>query len=255
MKMQSPPSQAVTHFMLILILLGTSACVAQEQDVPKYKNIIRYNLSGAILFGADKYVVFGYERVVGPRQSFSVNVGRASFPKLVSVSTDTFELQKDLKNGGMNVSADYRFYLKKENKYTAPHGLYIGPYYSFSHFDRKNQWLYNNSTGSSSIKTQVDLTIHTIGFEVGYQFIFWKRIALDLLMIGPGIGFYNYEASLGGDLSDSHKEELNAALEELVTQKIPGLSYVFTGESLKGSGSVKSTSFGYRYIIHIGFRF
>src|ERR1700754_2247671 len=98
------------------------------------KNIIRYNLSGGLLFGLGDYVVIGYERVVNARQSFSINIGPSSLPKLVNFTTDSFSLQKDLKNSGFNVSVDYRFYLTKENKYAAPHGLYIGPYTSYNHF-------------------------------------------------------------------------------------------------------------------------
>src|SRR4051812_12899038 len=89
----------------------------------KYKNVVRYNLSGPLLFGFDKYVIFGYERVVNARQSFSINIGGVGLPSLVSLNTDSFYLQKDVKNTGYNISVDYRFYLSKENKYAPPHGI------------------------------------------------------------------------------------------------------------------------------------
>src|SRR5689334_16911247 len=105
---------------LLLSFFAVNICSAQTDSLRpmrQYKNVIRYNLSGALIFGFDKYVVFGYERVIKPNQSISVNVGGVSLPKLISVNTDSFSLQKDNKSNGFNVSVDYRFYLGKENKY------------------------------------------------------------------------------------------------------------------------------------------
>ena len=58
------------------------------------KNVIRYNLSGALLFGADKYIVLGYERVLSPRKSVSVNFGTAAMPKLFTITTDSFQTKR-----------------------------------------------------------------------------------------------------------------------------------------------------------------
>ena len=66
-----------------------------------YKNVIRYNLSGAVLFGFDKYIVFGYERVIKKNQTISVNIGGVKLPTLISISTDSFSLKRDRKTGGM----------------------------------------------------------------------------------------------------------------------------------------------------------
>ena len=137
-------------FCLLFFSIG-----AKGQDTPvskkamsEFKNVVRYNLSSAILFGVDKCVVLGYERVIRPNQSISVNFGKISLPKLISINTDSFNLNKDVKNSGYNVSIDYRFYLPKENKHLAPHGLYIGPYYSYSRFTRENRWEYTSSANS-----------------------------------------------------------------------------------------------------------
>src|SRR5688572_4912189 len=126
-------------FLFVGNFCGAQGPVDSSKKKFPYKNVIRYNLSGALLFGADQYIVMGYERIVGPRQSFSVNVGRASLPGLIHVLTDSFTYKKDHKSTGQNISVDYRFYLAKENKFEAPHGFYIGPYYSFNHFKREGQ--------------------------------------------------------------------------------------------------------------------
>jgi len=247
-------------YCCLLSLMCANLCMAQGQTdstkkMHQYKNGIRYNLSGALLFGFDKYVVLGYERVILPRQSISVNIGRASLPKLISISTDSFEVHKDKKSSGFNLSVDYRFYLAKENKYPAPHGVYIGPYYSYNTFNRDNQWMYKNSTANSSVNTHSDFSIHTVGFEVGYQFILWKRLALDMVMVGPGLGFYNYKATFDGNVDAATKEQLLDGLQQLLTQKFPGMNYVFADKEISGDGTLNTTTIGYRYLVHIGFVF
>lgn len=84
------------------------------KPVRNYKNVIRYNLSGAVLFGFDKYIVFGYERVIKKNQTISVNIGGVKLPTLISINTDSFSLKRDRKTGGTNASIDYRFYLGRK---------------------------------------------------------------------------------------------------------------------------------------------
>jgi len=243
---------------LLLALFAVNIGNAQTDSLKQmrqYKNVIRYNLSGALLFGFGKYIVFGYERVIKPNQTISVNFGGAKLPKLISINTDSFSLQKDRKSNGYNVSVDYRFYLGKENKYMAPRGAYIGPYYSYNHFTRDNQWTYTSSAGNNSIGTNTSLNISTIGFQFGYQFILWKRLALDMVLVGPGFGFYSYKASFDGNISAGNKEQLADALKQLLTQKFPGMNFVFADKEISSDGVMKTNTIGYRYIIHIGFAF
>jgi hypothetical protein len=63
-----------------------------------------------------------------------VNLGRVTLPNVISVNLDSFNIEKNQKKGGVNFSVDYRFYLPRENKNTIPHGLYIGPFYSYNAF-------------------------------------------------------------------------------------------------------------------------
>jgi hypothetical protein len=220
------------------------------------KNIIRYNLSGALLFGFDKYIIFGYERVINPHQSFSINVGGVGLPKFVSINTDSFHLQKDIKNSGFNISADYRFYLSKENKYYAPHGVYVGPYVSYNKFNRNNDWVFQEGSSTQKlISTETKFSIYTAGAELGYQFVFWKRVTLDMVLIGPGISGYDLKAKISGDLTELERENLQEALKQLISQKFPGMNYVFADKEFNGNGVINTTSIGFRYLVHIGFAF
>ncbi len=251
----------IRSIILLMVLLYSNIAYNQQANADSmwkksYKNIVRYNLSGALLFGADKYVIFGYERVVNPHQSFSVNFGTVGLPKFVSINTDSFSIQKDLKNNGFNVSADYRFYLANENRYSAPHGVYIGPYVSYNHFDRNNDWEFQQSSSSQKlISTETQFNIFTAGAELGYQFVFWKRLTLDMVLIGPGVSTYNLKTKIEGDLTDEERQNLRDALKQLISQKFPGMNYALSDKEFNANGVLNTTSVGFRYLVHIGFAF
>jgi hypothetical protein len=51
------------------------------------------------------------------------------------------------------------------------------------------------------------------------------------------------------------EQELLDAINEILNDKLPGYSLVIDDAEFKRSGSVNTTSLGFRYIIHFGFRF
>jgi len=245
---------------LLLLVFAANICMAQVQgdstkQMPHYKNVIRYNLSGALIFGLDRYVVFGYERVIKKNQSISVNIGGVRLPKLITINTDSLSLQKDRKSDGINASVDYRFYLGKENRYATPHGGYIGPYYSYNKFTRDNQWIRKNSGGNSFLNTNTTFNINSVGFQFGYQFVLWKRLSLDFVLLGPGLGFYNYKAKFDNNISTEDREQLLDGLKQLLVQKFPGMNFVLADKEISSSGTLKTSALSYRYIVHIGFVF
>jgi hypothetical protein len=246
--------------MIAIMALGSKTSCAQDQkdsSVRTYKNVVRYNLSGAVLAGFDKYIVLGYERVLSPRKSISVNFGTAALPKITSFITDSFQTNKEGERKGFNVSVDYRYYPAKQNKFDAPHGLYIGPYYSYNQDENEKKWTHKKSGSNNEIRTTTDFEVHTFGLELGYQLLLWKRFSIDMVMVGPGLGFYKYKASFAGNtnLSSGDKEQLLDALKQLLTQKFPGMDYVFSDKQFNANGVLKTSAVGYRYIVHIGFAF
>ena len=216
-----------------------TALISKKSFAKNYKNVVRYNLSGPLLFGFDKYVIFGYERIVNVKQSFSINVGGVGLPSLVSLSTDSFHLQSDVKNHGYNISVDYRFYLSKENKYAPPHGVYIGPYISYNHFTRKNDWTYQRSGSfNEPVTADTKLNIFTVGAELGYQFVFWKRLTLDLVLVGPGLANYDIKATIDGNLDNAERENFQDILKQVLSQKFPGMNYVLSDKEFNANGSI-----------------
>lgn len=247
----------IIFFLLILTVIQQSLTAQETTKSDKgLKNTIRLNITNPIIFG-DRSFVLGYERVVNPHQTFSVNFGLTSFPKLGIINTDSLKVNKVVKKTGINFSADYRFYLAKENKYPAPRGVYIGPYYSFNSFGRKNSWLLTSTNGSAQqvVESDLKLSVHTVGFELGYQFIFGDRITLDMVLIGPGLGFYKLDAKLSANLSQADREKFFEALNDALAEKFPGYGLVIDELAFKKTGTEKTSTFGYRYMIQVGFRF
>jgi hypothetical protein len=230
---------------------------SKDSSAKPYKNIVRYNVTGALLFGFGKYIVLGYERMLSPTTSVSINLGSAALPKVLAIETDSFQTRRESDRTGVNASIDYRFYLQKQNKFKAPQGLYIGPYYSYNRFEDDQQWMRHNTAGSNEILSSSTFDINTFGFELGYQLLLWRRFTLDMVMVGPGVGFYKYKASFTGDLnlSVANKEQLYEALKQRITQRFPGMNFVFSDKNFDADGVIKTSDVGYRYIIHIGFCF
>jgi hypothetical protein len=250
-----------TGLLLILIVclpaLLPQTITAQETGKPKkdLKNTIHFNLTNPIIFGGRSYII-GYERVINKRQTFSVNIGTVGFPSLNIINSDSVNINTIRDNNGFNFSADYRFYLAKENKYVAPRGVYIGPYYSFNNFKNKHGWQVKSSSGSNiSAESNLTLNIHTVGFQLGYQFILWRRLSIDMILLGPGVAGYNLKASFNSNLSVADKEKILEKLNEALADKFPGYSVVIDDGEFQRKGSFKTTSLGYRYLIQVGFRF
>ncbi|MHC1777925.1 MAG: DUF3575 domain-containing protein [Lentimicrobium sp.] len=239
----------------IFVILCNSFAFAQKDSV-NLKNTVRFNITNPLIFG-DRALILGYERTIGKHQSFSVNIGRASFPEFNRVNYDSIgiDLNKDFTDRGLNFSVDYRFYPARENKYASPRGVYFGPFYSFNYFNRINQWTLNTDSFQGNVETDLALNMHTVGIELGYQFVFWKRLSVDLILIGPGVSFYNIKAEFNTSLSAQDKNHFFETLNDLLSERFPGYDQVITGSGFKETGTMKSTTFGFRYMIMVGFRF
>ncbi|RYE39238.1 MAG: hypothetical protein EOP48_26035, partial [Sphingobacteriales bacterium] len=69
-------------FLLILMHpLTLHTLPAQERSAGEreYRNTFRFNITNPFILSS-KSLIFGYERIVNERQSFSINIGRAGFP-------------------------------------------------------------------------------------------------------------------------------------------------------------------------------
>ena len=249
-----PIRQIITLFAF-LFLNGSEAFAQSEPTSRERKNTVRINVSNPLIFGS-RSMIFGYERLLKKNQSFSVNFGTQGLRNFSEgLQTDSIRLLDNSGSRGFHISGDYRFYLAKENKYPAPRGVYIGPYYSFNKFERVNTWRMNTNSFTGDVSTDLGLNVHTIGFELGYQFIFAKKFSLDLVLLGPGVGFYNFKAGISTTLSLAQQEEFYKRINDFLAERIPGYNLVVDGVDFAKTGSFRTAGPGYRYMINLGFRF
>ena len=238
---------------LLHITLSAQDTAAIQKD---YKNSIRFNVTNPLLFGG-KSLIFGYERVMKNNRSFTINIGQSSFPRLRFKDSDSLRTKPNVKENGFHISADYRFYLPKQNKYDAPRGVFIGPYYAYNYFEKTNSWTVKSTSGGTpqTIDSKTMLTTNCVGFELGYQFVFWNRLSIDMILIGPGIASYNLEAKLSSNLSEEDRQKFYEKLNAALADKFPGYSTVIDEGEFQRSGTANSTNLGYRYMMLIGVRF
>jgi hypothetical protein len=243
--------------LLILAVFSlNSVSYGQEvkDSVRSLKNTIRFNITNPLIFGK-KYSVFGYERVVNKHQSFTVDVGRFSMPKFGATNTDSMKIGHSYTETGFTIAADYRFYLRRENKYDSPRGIYVGPYYSYIYFDRKNTWSMNTANFTGNVNTDLRINLNLVGAQLGYQFVIKRRIALDLILMGPGLWFYDIKASLNTTLDADDEAALFKQLNEIIASKLPGHELLIRPGDITANGTSKSVFPGFRYMAHLGFRF
>jgi hypothetical protein len=244
-------------YVLILtgIFAGKFSCQAQVSDsIPFYKNIIRLNLSNPVLFGIKNNVI-GYERILKNSQSFSVNMGRFSFPKFEPFIRDSFQLQKNYSDKGFHFSMDYRWYLQKENKYSPPRGFYIGPYYAYNYLERENYWVVNTNSYTGELISDLSVNMHLIGVQLGCQFVMWKRLTLDVIFMGPGLWYFNVKSKTSSVLDPDESELVYQQLDEQLQENVPGYGQYIDGNEFSEKGTARTGKFGYRYLVNLGFRF
>jgi len=244
--------QTGTVFM-ILISMGIhlnaqvkdSSAVKREKDL---KNTIKINLTSWILYSGFQ---LNYERLLSPNKSITVFGGPIEFPMPDIISNTPLVFNADKSKSGYVFGSEFRFYLAKENKYAAPHGVYLAPFISFYHF--------HNARNGRDTLNQTDAYLGTtmnffnVGGEVGYQFVIKKRFVIDCVLFGPAISSYYFNIKLEGD--PRYHDEQTQAILDAMKEKFPVLKDLSSSEGISTSGVSNFWSLGFRYAIHIGYRF
>ena len=243
--------------VLLILVLGLSiSCFSQDStsSIKELKNTIRWNPT-TMIFNASN-LTLGYERVLKNSQSFSINIGFLKLPEMISEENEYLSLEKKGGKLGFTISADYRFYLKKYNLRPAPSGVYIGPYFSHYSYNFDNTILINDGSDlSANVDLDVGFRMTSVGLELGYQFVFWERISLDLILAGPSLSFYKGKVNIDGDLELDEESEAYNYLHDKILEKYPWLQTFIDLNAINSGGSFNATALGYRYVIQIGYRF
>ena len=240
-------------FNVLVLIVGLALCFkvsAQSTDSlranKERKNIIKFNVSSFFVYHTA--VLFEYERIVNKNQSFTIQAG---FVALAFLNTDSIQVVKYTKNTGYSMTADYRFYLLKENRGGPPHGVYIGPYVGYLH--ALNVIELTSGKSPNSLTTKIDVL--SIGAEMGYQFLLGKRWTLDFVLAAPSLSNYRAQMDLAlpvptEDLAPIYQQALAA-----LGNKFPLVNGLVNDQSTTFRGKLDAWYPGFRYSMHIGFRF
>ncbi len=251
----------LTLSILVCLLAFSFPATAQKgyafpDSVKYHKNVIKWNMTPFLLF-SKKNINIGYERVLSPFRSVSINAGYFELPSMFSGPSDSLNIETSKEKSGFSLAADYRFYFKNRNKNMAPDGLYWGVYASFYHYQFENSLTVNNNpTIQGSLLFGANINVLNAGVQIGYQFVMWKdRMTIDLIFMGPSISMYAMNLRLEGDIDVDKEDEYLKAIYDILSAKIPGFDQLTTEGKLTTSDVNMSMGFGLRYMIQIGFRF
>lgn len=249
-------SEILRIFGILLLALVISVNAIAQQDSTnikrekELKNIAKLNITSWILYSNG--VQLAYERLLSNHTSITLFGGYIQFPMPSVIDNSPLNFDKDKVKSGFVIGSEFRFYLSKENKYDAPHGVYLAPFISYYHFN--NQRSGRDSTNQDQLTLNTTMNFLNIGGELGYQFVIKKRLTIDCVLFGPAVSSYYFSLQLKGNNSGNNSEDVQAIL-DAIKQKFPLFKDLTNGDKLSTSGISNFWSLGFRYVVQIGYRF
>ena len=221
---------------------------------PYHKNVIKFNPTPMMLWSS-KNLTFSYERVLNPKQSISLTLGYLEFPSIFKDTIGTLLAITGRHKYGINVALEYRFYLGKRNGRPIPDGVYLAPFTSYYgyHFSNNVDVLHTSLDSAGMVKG--NFYIFNVGVELGYQFVFWKRVTLDFVVLGPAISYYGGGVDITGNVNLEQLKELNEDFYNKLKERYPMIGDFVINKSFTQNGKLDLFSVGFRYLVQIGFHF
>ncbi len=222
---------------------------------PYHRNVIKINPTPMLLWGSVRNLSISYERLINNNMSLALQLGYLRVPKLLDDTLLGLVAISERNRDGVNIALDYRYYPGARNRRPAPDGLYIGAYVSYYGVRFRNNMdiLYTTVDQGGGLNGRIDVV--NLGLELGYQFIFWKRLSLDLLLFGPSVTYMYGYLEISGDLDKEQIANIDEEIVDKLLERFPVLGTLFNSETLKFTGS--KTNFGalFRYSVQLGFHF
>lgn len=231
------------------MVLASTACFGQQEGAESGRNqVVKLVLTPNLIYSSA--FVGSYERVMKENQTLSLTGGVAEFPKLFGGS-NRFTVDRESSSSGFVAGVDYRFYMKKENRFVAPHGVYIGPYINYYNFHNDRQIRQSSAAVGSDLRLVTDVAFLNVGGQIGYQFVVNDRWTFDFIFFGPSISNYYLKLDLEGNFSP---DEENEVIEEILEQ-FPLLKSLLDDETVTLHGTNSKWAPGYRFTAMIGYKF
>jgi hypothetical protein len=246
-----PNFSKVTYIILFVCLTSVRLVYSQDTLAKPKKNIMKVNLTSGLLY--DVPLLFEYERILSSHTSFSIQAGYSRLP--FETNSDSLRWTSDIQSSGYNVTIDYRFYLRKENKDPAPHGVYLAPFVSYFHFTNDRDLAFTGDSTDIPLNIKSTYNFLSVGGALGYQFTFGKRWVLDCLLLGPSLSYYHVDMKLKGDITESELNEIERGMLESLASHVPFLNKLLDDQIASFTGTLNSWNYGFRYSVHLGYRF
>jgi hypothetical protein len=222
---------------------------------PYHWNVIKFNPTPMLIWANLRNITLSYERLVTKDMSVSIQAGYFLFPTLFNDTIGNIVSITGRSKYGVNLAFDYRYYPFSRNRRPAPDGLYIGTYLSYYGFRFSNNIDILHATADQNGALKGKINIVNLGLTLGYQFIFWKRFSLDLLLFGPSLSWYSGNLEITGDLDPDQIKNLDKDMVDKLIARFPFLGTIFSNESLTFTGSRATLLVGFRYSIQLGVHF
>lgn len=236
--------------VIIIILFTALNLHSQEkEEKSESKNEIGIELSD-LINGA---LQLKYERMAGNHISVGLGMGYKGVEGIISLSgLDTDHVKTgDITYSGLKVIPEVRYYLN-DIEQNGMDGFYFGAYLKYSNYKSDLDGTYfNDAMESFAIEFDAKINVKAIGFMVGYKLPIYKKLSIDFLIAGPGVGFYDFSFVNKKDLPDEFYEDFNSALEKY------SLFDLLNGD-FKFESTNKETDFSFisfRYGISLGYSF
>ena len=99
------------------------------------------------------------------------------------------------------------------------------------------------------------ILVFSCGIELGYQFLLGKRWTLDFILLGPSISNYKAKMDLAIPIDTSHLNEVQQKVLAALGSRFPIVNSLVNDQSATFKGRLDAWNAGFRYSMHVGYRF
>lgn len=203
---------------------------SEEGNSPK--QVIKINLSQLAFTSISLQYEYGFHKNFSAALGVSYLLPR-NIPSQIFTPSSNGEGYQLPKFGGWSVTPEIRIYPGKKVKHKAPHGFYLAPYFRYSKYSMKAEYI--DSVSASERHTydvKATYSGFTAGLMIGSQWLIGKHFSIDWWIIGGGAGKAKLKinaTSTDGSLNMSEQEQTN--LKNDINENLTELKSFGNGES------------------------